>query len=230
MHSYILANFQSQPDISKKINQLCQINLGVEDWQNHPDIIIINPEINQNTINKTASIKINTIRKLTKKLNQKPLQLKQNIAIINDADTLTLAAQNSFLKLLEETPHSQIFLISNNFKSLIPTIRSRCQLIISPSLSNFKIDKKYLEEFEVFQKASPTKRLKLIESYQKTPIKSKEFLIQYIHIIRQLLKQSKSNSNLILLLKNLKNCYQDINRNVNRKLALDHLCLVWDKK
>lgn len=51
----------------------------------------------------------------------------RNIAIIEDADTMTVRAQNRFLKTLEEPqPGTVIMLLSENSRMLLPTIRSRC--------------------------------------------------------------------------------------------------------
>ena len=50
--------------------------------------------------------------------------------IIESADTMTLPAQNAFLKLLEEPPADTTFiLLSHNEAALLPTIRSRTQHI-----------------------------------------------------------------------------------------------------
>ncbi len=53
----------------------------------------------------------------------------RNMAIIADADTLTVWAQNRFLKTLEEPPgNAIILLLCENKENLLPTIRSRCIL------------------------------------------------------------------------------------------------------
>ena len=52
---------------------------------------------------------------------------RRNIAIIHDADTMTVRAQNRFLKTLEEpTEGTVIMLLASNSERLIPTVRSRC--------------------------------------------------------------------------------------------------------
>ena len=54
----------------------------------------------------------------------------RNIAIVPDADTMTVRAQNRFLKTLEEPPvGTLIMLLVENSEKLLPTIRSRCQTI-----------------------------------------------------------------------------------------------------
>ncbi len=52
------------------------------------------------------------------------------IGIIQDADTMNAEAQNAFLKTLEEPPQKCLFiLVTGRPGALLPTIRSRCQLI-----------------------------------------------------------------------------------------------------
>lgn len=52
------------------------------------------------------------------------------IVIIDDADTMTESAQNSFLKLLEEPPANTHFILTTHSpESLLPTIKSRLQTL-----------------------------------------------------------------------------------------------------
>lgn len=52
------------------------------------------------------------------------------IGIIQDADTMNVEAQNAFLKTLEEPPEKCLFVLATGRPgALLPTIRSRCQLI-----------------------------------------------------------------------------------------------------
>ena len=52
------------------------------------------------------------------------------IGIIQEADTMNEAAQNAFLKTLEEPPPKCLFILSTGRPgALLPTIRSRCQTI-----------------------------------------------------------------------------------------------------
>ncbi len=52
------------------------------------------------------------------------------IGIIQDADTMNDSAQNAFLKTLEEPPEKCLFILTTGrYRSLLPTICSRCQLL-----------------------------------------------------------------------------------------------------
>ena len=72
------------------------------------------------------SIKDSDMEELQSNLKMKP-QGSRNMAIICDADTMTVRAQNRFLKTLEEpTPGTVIIMLSENTENLLETIRSRC--------------------------------------------------------------------------------------------------------
>ena len=72
------------------------------------------------------SIKDEAIEKLQERLKVKPYG-KRNIALINNADTMTLRAQNRLLKTLEEPAKGTVLiLLSENIENLTNTILSRC--------------------------------------------------------------------------------------------------------
>lgn len=73
-----------------------------------------------------SSIKDEAIEKLQERLKTKPYG-PRNIAVISDADTMTLRAQNRLLKTLEEPAEGTILiLLSENIENLTQTILSRC--------------------------------------------------------------------------------------------------------
>ncbi|MBQ3123405.1 MAG: hypothetical protein IJC14_04515 [Firmicutes bacterium] len=82
------------------------------------------------TIEKVEnSLKDADVAGLQERLRNKPLG-DRNIAIIKDADTMTVHAQNRLLKTLEEPPAGTvIILLSENAEELLPTIVSRCTVI-----------------------------------------------------------------------------------------------------
>lgn len=83
------------------------------------------------------SIKDKDISFLQENLKTKPSG-ERNMAIIADADTMTVRAQNRLLKTLEEPQGSAvILLLSENKENLLPTIRSRC---IAYRLGGFQTD------------------------------------------------------------------------------------------
>ena len=73
------------------------------------------------------SVKDAAISALQEKLKNKPSGGMRTIAIIEDADTMTVRAQNRLLKTLEEpNDGTVIVLLSENTENLLQTITSRC--------------------------------------------------------------------------------------------------------
>jgi len=88
----------------------------------HPDLHVLRSD--------GGSIGIDQVRELQNALSLKPYEGKRKVAMIDDAHTMTVASQNSLLKVLEEPPgDTVIIVIATNASALLPTIRSRCQLI-----------------------------------------------------------------------------------------------------
>ena len=92
----------------------------------HPDLFTISPD--------GFSIKIESIREGMRFFSLKSFRLRRKIMIINDAQALTPAAANAFLKTLEEPPKNSFIAISTSkLDGLLPTIISRCRRIFLPS-------------------------------------------------------------------------------------------------
>ena len=80
----------------------------------------------------------------------------KKVYIIDDAETMTIEAQNCLLKTLEEPPeYIIIILITSNESNLINTIKSRCLKLTFNSLENGEL-KQYLENKLEFQNISET--------------------------------------------------------------------------
>jgi DNA polymerase-3 subunit delta' len=85
---------------------------------------------------KRSFVLIEQVRELIAHLGIKPSRSPARTAIIDDAETLNLAAQNALLKTLEEPPgHAIIILIADNANSLLDTVRSRLRPVYFPTLS-----------------------------------------------------------------------------------------------
>ncbi len=94
----------------------------------HPNIKIVEKEIDEKSNKIKSKISIEQIRNL-KNFIYKSTSFNDlfKIVIVDSADDFNLNSSNSFLKTLEEPKgNTFIFLISHQLSSLIPTIRSRC--------------------------------------------------------------------------------------------------------
>ena len=90
--------------------------------KNHPDFLFLEPQ--------GITIKIDQIRELIKWCSFHSFHGKKRWILIDQAHLMTTQAQNSLLKTLEEPPSQCHFiLISDSYEALLPTIRSRCQLV-----------------------------------------------------------------------------------------------------
>lgn len=107
------------------------------------DLIIIEPEKEEKKrVVKEKDIKIEQIREAQKFLLTYPVRGKYKVLIINNAQRMTEAAQNSLLKILEE-PNSTsiIILVTHESAKILPTLRSRCQKINFSLVSDGEIKK-----------------------------------------------------------------------------------------
>lgn len=106
---------------------------------NHPDIIRVSHE-------KPNTIGVEDIRKVTSDIAIKPYSSDKKIYIINEAEKMTVQAQNALLKTLEEPPeYAVILLLTTNVEALLPTIQSRCVLLTMKPVRDDAV-KKFLME------------------------------------------------------------------------------------
>ena len=97
---------------------------------NHADIHIVEP------LPDKRDISISQLRDVLRDLTMRPYEAPRSACIIEPADRMNTNSANSFLKTLEEPPgNAIIILITENADMLLPTIRSRCQLVRFAPLS-----------------------------------------------------------------------------------------------
>jgi len=85
----------------------------------HPDVLWITKE--------GAFIKIDQVRQIQERLKYRPFEAKYRVTVMEDAHDLKEEAANAFLKILEEPPRQNVFiLISMEPRMILPTIVSRC--------------------------------------------------------------------------------------------------------
>ena len=163
-HAYM---FEGPNGIGKNTmaRELAAILLEMENLFNNPDYIEIKPDGN--------SIKIAQIRKLQSDILVKPYK-SYKIYVIDEAQKMTVEAQNALLKTLEEPPkYAIIILITDNKESLLDTIKSRCEIIkftpipmqeVASYLTMNGIDSKRASLLANFSRGSMKKAIELSES------------------------------------------------------------------
>ncbi len=100
---------------------------------------------------EAKNISIDQIRVLQEFLNKTPIIYNYKLAVICDADLMTVNASNSCLKILEDTTkNTYIILMSKNSNNLLATIRSRCNIFKHNLYGNYIEDELYNEIIRIF--------------------------------------------------------------------------------
>ena len=112
--------------------------------KNQPDIIYVTHE-------KPNTISVEDIRsQVNNDVAIKPYSSKYKVYIINEAEKMTVQAQNAILKTLEEPPaYVVILLLVSNLQTLLPTILSRCVTLNMKPVSDTLVRKYLMEELQV---------------------------------------------------------------------------------
>jgi DNA polymerase-3 subunit delta' len=77
-----------------------------------------------------GSIKIDSVRDAIRSAGYRPFEARRRVIIIDDAEALTVDAQDALLKTLEEPPSSTTcILVSSTPDVLLPTVLSRCSTV-----------------------------------------------------------------------------------------------------
>ena len=154
--------------------------------QNHPDIIYVKHE-------KPNTISIDEIREqLINDVMIKPYSSPYKIYIIDEAQKLTLQAQNALLKTIEEPPaYGIILLLTTNADAFLPTILSRCVTLRLRPVRDALIRDYLMEQLHVpdyqadvctaFARGNVGRARKLAESEQFTELKD-----HVVHLMRHI--------------------------------------------
>lgn len=88
----------------------------------HPDLILVEAW--------PMGIRIEQVRELVAEVMAPPFEARARAFVLDDAHLLTEQAANALLKSLEEPPAtSHLLLVTASPQTLLPTIRSRCQVL-----------------------------------------------------------------------------------------------------
>ena len=90
------------------------------------------------------SIDINQIRNLILTLNKSSFNTKPRLVLIDNIELLNINSVNALLKILEEPNQNIYFILINNNKKILPTLKSRCL--------NYNIHLKSEESFNISSK------------------------------------------------------------------------------
>lgn len=186
--------------------------------ENNPDILTVEP------LEGKSSISIDQVHELQTQLPYKPVKEMYKIALIYQAHLLTLPAQQALLKTLEEPPeNTQIILTTHLPNKLLPTILSRC------TITRIDIDKRRQSEklgtdqmYTTLTTQKISDCIHLSDEWSKTRETALLQLQSLLIEIRSMTHTSQS-STLLADERAVVTCIEQLEKNVNVKLALDHL-------
>jgi len=177
---------------------------------------------------------IEKMKRLKQELIYPPYQAEYRIVLINGVDQIREDAASVFLKTLEEPNKRNIFfLLAENIFQVLPTIKSRCQVL---KFYSFSREKELQAEMDPkFQKAfSGLKKMNLIEKFNLVKNLPEEeelvFLETGMVFFKKKFKERDfsdySKEEIIKILKNFKKIHFLLQKtNVNPRLALEVLLL-----
>ena len=112
--------------------------------RNQPDIIWVLHE-------KPTSIGVEDIREqVVGDIQIRPYSSPWKIYIIDEAEKMTIQAQNTLLKTIEEPPsYGVILLLTTNAEAFLPTILSRCVILHLKPVEDKKIKQFLIKELEI---------------------------------------------------------------------------------
>jgi DNA polymerase-3 subunit delta' len=102
-------------------------------WTDHGDVgMVVAPK---------RVLLVDQMRQIEREANFRPFEGKARVFLIDEADKLNEPAANALLKVLEEPPPtSHLVLITSQPAMLLPTIRSRCQVVRFAPLTAAEIE------------------------------------------------------------------------------------------
>jgi DNA polymerase III delta prime subunit len=181
----------------------------------HPDLLILSSD--------DESIKINDIRQISEYVKYGPAGSGWKVIVINGADRMTEEASNSFLKTLEEPLKNILFILTTVRESkVLKTIASRCQKLIFYSerpASGEGIDELTDKILKVDEMSIP-QMLRVSEELSFDP-DVEEKLNSVLYNFSD--KLGYGSGKKILAAREIFNALRAIERNGNKRLALDSM-------
>ena len=211
--------------IIKVINKNDDNNVdSLIDLGNLPSLVYIEPD--------GSSIKKSQIEEMMNKFSTKPIYSKYNNYVIINADKMNESSSNSLLKFLEEPEDNIIgFLLVNNKENVLPTIKSRCEIIHVDYDLEEDMDSELLEvaneyEDKIFNSDDVFINKDIILSkYNTREDIEKILLILFYKYYNMLLNNLNEKERLEKIIDIIQNKLNLIQYNVNLELLLDSLVI-----
>ena len=231
--AYHLVNYilSLNEDFSYDLNNLKIIpdNKSFKLVQNksNPNFILVD------IVEEKKNIDISQIRNLILTLNKSSFNTKPRFVLIDNIELLNINAVNALLKILEEPNDNINFILINNNKRILPTLKSRCLNFKIQLTSNQSIEitnnilennyNKFLNEDFVNNYSTPGEILNLIDFANKNDIDLIETNLK--DLIKKIImdKLYKKNNSIKILIYSLMESYFRKNVSVtNMKLITSY--------
>ena len=150
------------------------------------------------------------------------LKVDDPIAIVaQNIEASSTAALNAFLKMLEEPQKSIYFILAtNNIHRVIPTVRSRCQVI--RLMNDYEYDKTLLSQYEVLMGESISDKFMLLGEH-KDRQDAVDFINNFIFYLYETHKKDRNNIQTLSILKVAEETLLRLKQNGNVKLQLANM-------
>lgn len=97
------------------------LNVGLDGLSGHPDYLVFTAE-------KGKQLGVDEALSIVEKAGRKPAVAEKTVVLVDGFDSFNTAAQNKLLKLIEDSSTVIILGVSYS-ENVLPTIRSRCQVV-----------------------------------------------------------------------------------------------------
>lgn len=177
------------------------------------------------------SIGITEVKTFIKEMIYKPFESDIQIGVILEAEKLTTEAQNSLLKILEESPEHTIFILCvNNERNLLQTIRSRGSVVYTENRLE-QPGKNEDEEEDFFFELDMIEKFAVIEKQSETKDSATDLVNRIEAVLGRRLELEIKNGNIESSrrfreqIRIAQACREKISANCNRRLALEAMVL-----
>jgi DNA polymerase-3 subunit delta' len=151
----------------------------------HPDIFWIEPEGDY--------IKIDQIRRMQEQIKYTLYEGKKKVVILDKAERMNPQSSNCLLKTLEEPPpYTILILLTSTPYQLLPTIRSRCQIVmfqpLSEELTAGMLREKYgeeTEELELTASLAAGSLGKAMQWMESSTLKKRKELLEKVNLLNK---------------------------------------------
>lgn len=196
------------------------------DDENHSDYYEING-------GKNESIKIDEIRSMQTKIIEKPITSLKKVYLINNAENMTVQAQNALLKTLEEPPEFvTIILVVNNENTILTTIKSRCTKILFTEENKEEFTEEEKSRYQELEKIfGNVEKYSVVDLLNKLDIlyKDKENIFESLDFINMIfLEKAKNNVKYLDYIDYVEKTKRKIKFSNNFDMSIDYLILnIW---